>query len=104
MERLLRMDPDYAPALGTPGHSTHKTTSPFKRKDICIGPGHPELAKTYSYGSALCTLLRPYTDPSTDFAGNPFQDTFWIPVIKHSADKRKEPTTPANPWTNITTM
>lgn len=86
MERLLRADPDYAPALGTPGHSTSKTTPESKRQDIRIGPGHPELAKTYSYGSPLCTLLRPYTDLSAKFTGNPFKPTFWIPIMKDFHD------------------
>ena len=80
MDTLLRRDPSYAPPLGTPGHSTDETLPDARRRDICIGPGHREIAEIYSFGSPLCTLLSKYTDPTQTFEGDPFTKAFWADV------------------------
>ena len=67
MERLLRADPDYAPALGTPGHTTTKNAPESKRADTCMGAGHPELAK----------IAPPIIGPTTRLAKREFHSPFF---------------------------
>ena len=82
IDRLATLDPEYTPALGSPGHSTPRSTGLPARRDICLGPGNPTIAKMYSFGSDLCNMLHKHINPTNVQTHRIFEASYWHSALE----------------------